>query len=209
MEKAFHSPAETSGRLKWLTFSRLIFTAVLLGATIWLQLGREPSPLTIPLLALYGLTGGIFFLSVVYAWFLKHSVHPERHAVLQITIDTVMVSLIIFITGGMSSIFSFLYLVVIIYASLLVRRGWSLWTAVLCGLQYTALVLMESYGIIRPVIADDIILAVNIETPQLVYRILMTTMACATVAILGSILAEQVRNSRREADGHGSPCEAG
>lgn len=190
--------AEAYDKLKWLTFFRLVFSTVLLGATIAVQLGEEPSFLSQPLLALYGLTGGIFFLSAVYAWCLKHATRYLFQAYFQIALDTVIVSLIIFITGGYSSIFSFLYLVVVIYASVLLLRVWSFLTAILCGIQYGILIALEYWGIVRPVIAESDALAGNFAGPQIVYKILMTLLACVMVAFLGNLLAEQARKTRRE-----------
>lgn len=190
--------AEAYDKLKWLTFFRLVFSTVLLGATIVLQIGEEPSFLSQPLLALYGLTGGIFFLSAVYAWALKHAKRYFFQAYFQIALDTVIVSLIIFITGGYSSIFSFLYLVVVIYASVLLLRAWNFLTAIFCGIQYGVLIGLEYFAVLRPVISDSDVLAINFAGPQIVYKVLMTLLACVTVAFLGSLLAEQTRKSRRE-----------
>jgi two-component system sensor histidine kinase PilS (NtrC family) len=50
----------------------------------------------------------------------------------------------------------------------------------------------------RPVIAESDALAGNFAAPQIVYKILMTLLACVMVAFLGSLLAEQTRKSRRE-----------
>ncbi len=193
-------PRDLYEKLKWLTFFRLVVTTVLLGGTIALQLAEAASFLTRPLLALYGLTAAIFFLSAVYAWLLKYGPGHRFQAYLQIVIDTGIVSAIIFITGGFSSIFSFLYLVVVIYAALLLFRVWSLLIALLCGLQYGVLILLEYLAMVRPVIVDPLSLASNTEGPQLVYKVLMTWMACVMVALLGSLLAEQARRSRRELD---------
>ncbi len=190
--------AEVYKKLKWLTFFRLVFSTVLLGATIALQLSEEPSFLSQPLLALYGLTAGIFFLSAVYAWCLKHATRYFFQAYLQIALDTVIVSLIIFITGGYSSIFLFLYLVVVIYASLLLLRVWSFFTAIFCGIQYGVLIGLEYWGVLRPVIAESDMLASNFAGPQIIYKVLMTLLACVMVAFLGSLLAEQNRKSRRD-----------
>ena len=189
---------ETYNKLKWLTFFRLIFSTFLLGSTIALQLGNAPSLMTLPLLALYGLTAGIFFLSAVYAWLLKNSARYFFQAYLQITLDTAIVSLIILITGGFSSIFSFLYLVVVIYASVVLFRVWSFLTAIFCGIQYGTIVALEYWRVVRPVIADSNLLADNYSGFEVAYKVLMILMACIMVAFLGSLLAEQTRKTRHE-----------
>ena len=48
--------------LEWLMFARLIFTTLLLGSSIVLQLSQTPSLVAVPLLLLYGLIVFIFLL---------------------------------------------------------------------------------------------------------------------------------------------------
>jgi len=189
---------EVYNRLKWLTFFRLVVTTALLGSVTALQVGKEPSFLTQPLFAVYSVTAGIFFLSAIYAWLLKHSNRYFFQAHLQITLDTFIVSLIIFITGGFSSIFSFLYLVVVIYASVFLLRAWSFLTAILCAIQYGTIIALEYFEAIRPVISDSPSLAASVAGPQVVYKMMMILLACLMVAFLGNLLAEQARKSRRE-----------
>jgi two-component system sensor histidine kinase PilS (NtrC family) len=198
MEGGGTSGQEAYNRLKWLTFFRLVVTVLLLSAATALQLGKDPSFLTQPLLAVYSLTAGIFFLSALYAWFLKYSDRYSFQAHLQIILDTFIVSLIIFFTGGFSSIFSSLYLVVVIYAGMFLSRGWSFFTAVLCGFQYAAIIALEYFGVARPLLADGVELAVNAPGLQVVFKILMILMGCLMVAFLGNLLAEQNRKTRRE-----------
>ena len=101
-------------------FFRVIFTSLLLGSTIILQLSENPSPLANPLLVLYGLIAGVFLLSFFYALILKHVKRKLLFAYIQIGIDTFVVTTILFITGSFASIFSFLYLVVTFFQYLLI-----------------------------------------------------------------------------------------
>ena len=96
---------------------RLLFTTLLIGSTIVLHISRSPSAISQPLLILYGLIAGIFMLSFIYALMLNRVKRRILFAYIQIGIDTFVVSLIIFVTGSFASIFSFLYLIVIIYGS--------------------------------------------------------------------------------------------
>jgi two-component system sensor histidine kinase HydH len=86
----------------------------------------------------------------------------------------------------------------VIYASVLLLRVWSFLTAILCGIQYGVLIALEYWGIVHPVIAESDALASNFAGSQIVYKFLMTMLACIMVAFLGSLQAEQTRKSRRE-----------
>ena len=97
-------------RLKWLIFSRILFSAILLGSTVILQLRESVSFFDPPLLILYLLIFAIFFLSFCYVLIFKSRIRPVTFAYGQIIIDTLVVTLIIFVTGSYNSVFSFLSL---------------------------------------------------------------------------------------------------
>lgn len=185
-------------RLKWLMFARVLFTTLLLGSTVVLQLGEASSPLAPALLVLYGMIASIFFLSFVYTLLLNRIKNVLRFAYLQIGLDTLIVSLIIFVTGNFSSIFSFLYLVVIIYSSMLLYRKGSTIISVLCSTQYALLVLLEYHGVLKPFAFEEGIAAAGADLNQVLYKILITILGCFAVAFLSSLLAEQARKSKKE-----------
>jgi len=193
-----HPEGDFDNKLKWLMFFRVLFTSLLLSSTIVLQLNENPSPLAKPLLVLYGLIAGIFFISFVYALVLRHVKHKLLFAYIQTGIDTFVVTLILFVTGGFSSIFSFLYLVVIIYSSMLIFRRGSMVMAALCSIQYGAMVDLEYYGILEPFVMEGILTAVNHAWSHVLYKILITVMACFAVAFLSGLLAEQERKTKKE-----------
>ncbi len=185
-------------KLKWLMSFRLHFTILLLGSTIIVQLGESPSPLAKSLLVLYGLIAGIFLLSLAYALLLPRVKRELFFAYIQLGIDTFVVTVIIFMTGSFSSIFSFLYLVVIIYSSMLLFRKGSMVMAALCSIQYGIMVDLEYYGVIKPFGMEGSILAVNYDSNQVLYNIMITMVACFAVAFLSSLLSEQARKTKKE-----------
>ena len=134
-------------KLEWVMFLRVVFTSLLLGSTIILQFSEKPFPLAVSFLIFYGLIVTIFLLSFCYALIFKHIKRKLIFAYIQIGIDTFAVTIIIFVTGSFASIFSFLYLVVIIYSSMLLFRRGSMVMAVLCSIQYGILIDLEYYGI--------------------------------------------------------------
>jgi two-component system sensor histidine kinase HydH len=185
-------------RLKWLMLARVLFTTLLLGSTIVLQLGFAASPLAPGMLVLYGLIVSIFFLSFLYTLLLGRVANVVAFAYVQIGLDTVIVSLVIYVTGNYSSIFSFLYLVVIIYSSMLLYRRGSMIISLLCSAQYTFLVISEYRGVLKPFEIEDGLAAGNGDLNQVFYKILITIFGCFAVAFLSSLLAEQARKSRKE-----------
>ncbi len=190
--------SEIAKKLKWLMFSRVLFTTVLLGSVIVLQLGESASFLAEPLLMLYGLIAGIFLLSIVYSIILPYAKQEFLFAYIQIIIDTVVVALIIFVTGGFSSIFSFLYLVVIVYSSMLLYGKGSMVIAALCSIEYGIMVDLEFYGILEPFVFEESLSAVYYDWRHVIYKIIITVVACFAVAFLSSLLSEQDRKSKKK-----------
>jgi len=189
---------ELRKKLKWLMLFRILFSTLLLGSSIIMQLGESPPPLGSPLIFLYGIIALIFFLSIIYALGLYHIKRHLVFAYIQLIIDTTVVTAILFVTGSFSSIFSFLYLVIIIYSSILLPKRGTLVIAALCSIQFGIMVDLEYYGVIYPFGEIDGLLASVYTESQIFYKILITMVACFAVALLSNFLSEQVRETRKE-----------
>jgi len=192
------SDRDLSHNLQWLMFLRVVFTTLLLGSSIVFQLRTSPSPMALPLLILYGLIATIFLLSFIYVFLLKRIRRIRTFAFIQIGIDTLVVSLIIFVTGGFASIFSFLYLLVVIYGSLFFFRRGSLMTAGLCSIQYGIMIDLEYFRILTPYGVVESLTAANYPGIVVFYKILIIIAACFIVSLLSSILSERERETKRE-----------
>ena len=171
---------------------------MLLGSTIILQLGEKTSPFAPSLIVLYGIIFVIFFLSFIYGLLLKRIKRDGPFALLQILVDTTIVSLIIFVTGSFLSVFSFLYLVVLIYSSMLLSRRMTLIIAAVCSIQFGIMVDLEYYGILTPFGMKTSHLAAMFAWNEVLYKVLITMMACFAVAFLSSLLSEQTRKTKKE-----------
>ena len=109
-----------------------------------------------------------------------------------------VVTLIVFATGGYLSFFSFLYLVVIIYSSVLLHSRGSMVMAIICGLQYSVMIGLEYYGILIPSGLEGSPLLLEYEWNRILYKIMFTVLACFAVAFLSGFLSEQTRRTRGE-----------
>lgn len=185
-------------KLKLLMLFRLLFTTILLGSTIIIQLNENVSALAPSLLLLYGLVAIIFIVSFAYSLALSKVQRKVMLAYIQISVDTVVVTLIVFVTGCFLSFFSFLYLVVIIYSSALLFLKGSMIIAGLCSLQYAVLISLEFYGLLQPFGVDISPLISEFGWLRVVYKVMITAVACYAVAFLSGFLSEQARRTRSE-----------
>jgi two-component system sensor histidine kinase HydH len=186
-------------KLNWLMSIRFLFALLLLGSTLAYQVGNQLDAQDTPIAILYGLAGTIIFLSAVYGALLPIA---QRYQLLilygQISIDTCCITLVIFVTGGYSSLFSFLYLVVVIYSSVFVFKRGSLLVALLCSAQFAALLILELNGTIGPFGNGGTIVGSAITAIQVLQKCVIMTAACFSVAFLSGYLSDQERQSKAE-----------
>src|SRR5215469_10830986 len=114
--------------LAWLVKVRIIILTFLLG--LQLAISRlTPAPFPIRLfinIVLLWYAISIFFALLVSFW-----QEYRIQSLLQVVSDLMLVSLVIYATGGVDSSYNFLYPLVIIVASILLPRLWAYLTAAL------------------------------------------------------------------------------
>jgi two-component system sensor histidine kinase HydH len=193
-----NSEGDLKNWLQKLMGARILFSCLLLGSTAFLEFQRPRSLEADPVYILYALIGIIFFLSLAYAIALKQVRHLRAFAYFQTVTDSLLVTVILYVTGGFSSLFSFLYLVVVVYSSLLLPRRGTVLIAALCGLQFGLMVDLEYYGFLNPYTSSGNALIAVTGGDQALYQMVIVMMACILVALLSSFLSEQALNTRRE-----------
>jgi len=192
------APQELKQKLRWLIFARVIFTTLLLGSTLFIHINQSYPAVEPSLYILYGIIFILFGLSLFYSLIRSHVQRHELFAYIQVAIDSVVVTTVIFVTGSLDSVFSFLYLVIIIYTSMLLYRKGSLFIASLCSLLYFALVQAEYLGFIHPFDFRNTLSSASYGWQYILYKVVITAVACFAVAFLSSLLAEQARRTRKE-----------
>lgn len=187
-----------SKKLKWLMLSRLLFAVFLMGGTIVYRANEHLPYLAKPFVYLYWLIAWILILSICYALIFEYFKNDTAFAYMQVVIDTLIVTAIVFLTGCLSSIFTFLYLIVIICASMFLSRKGSLVIAALCSMQYGLVVDLTYYKLISNnwILSGDY--AESYEWNQVIYKICTVMLACFMTALLSSYLAEQERRAQSE-----------
>jgi two-component system sensor histidine kinase PilS (NtrC family) len=131
--------------LAWLVKVRIIILTFLLG--IELAIARlTPSPL--PLRFFINAILLWYTISVFYLLLLSFWEELRIQSVLQVLTDLVLVSLVVYATGGEDSSLNFLYPLVIIVASVLLPRLWAYLTAALAFILYGTVLELAYFGVI-------------------------------------------------------------
>jgi two-component system sensor histidine kinase PilS (NtrC family) len=131
--------------LAWLVKVRIIILTFLLGLELAIaQLTPSYFPLRLFVTAiLLWYTISIFYLLLLSFW-----QEYRIQSVLQVLTDMVLVSLVIYATGGVDSSFNFLYPLVIIVACILLPRVWAYLTAALAFIMYGTVLELTYFDII-------------------------------------------------------------
>lgn len=184
-------------KLSWFMFSRVIIITFLLGATVLLQLRDSSAFLGPYLLSLYIIIISTYILTLICLFFLKRVRNLTFFTYSQIILDLVYVTAIVYITGGIESIFSFLYILSIINASILLYRQGGLITASASSILYGLCLDLEYYGVI-PSVTGSVPSTFYYQASDVFYTIAMNIVGFYATALLSSFLAEQLRRSKEE-----------
>ena len=176
---------------------RLLFVSLLLGASIYIQAKETQTYFGYIQTSHYLLIATIYFLTFVYAIILKYFKDLLWFAYAQLLVDTFFVTAIIYVTGGIVSIFSFLYILTIINGSIIIYRKGGMVIASSSSILFGILIDLQYYGIIHP-LGSPKEYVVQYQSPSIFFLILVNIVGFYLVAYLSSYLSEQARKSRFE-----------
>ena len=145
---------------------------------------------------IYTAAGVVYLLSLLYIALLR--LVPRRrkaNAYIQFTGDLVLITLLVYYTGGITSPFSLFYLVIIAVAATLLRRPGGFAVATLAYVFYAATLMGIYYGKLPLPEAHQ-----QREDPtfRLTYNLVVHFVGFYAVAILTSVLAHRVSRAERE-----------
>jgi len=180
------SARETQPWLAWLAKVRILIITVLLGIELVIA---QFTPVAFPLrlfvvTILLAYTISVFHLALLQFW-----QELRVQTVLQVATDLLLVSLLIYVTGGVDSSLNFLYPLVIIVASILLSRRWAFVTAGVAFILYGTVLelcyfqIVPSYSTTHPGMRTlQAIIAVNL-------------FGYGAIAYLAGLLASKLRQA--------------
>jgi two-component system sensor histidine kinase PilS (NtrC family) len=190
-------PDSLFSKIQWLMFFRAVVVTLLLGATAIVQIKESQFFKYASPIYLYLLIGLTYVLTLIYALLLRRVRHLKIFAYGQILGDVFFVTLLIYFTGGIESIFSWVYLLSIFSASTILYRRGGLLVASASGILYGTLLDLQFYQVILP-LGSRIPPADGFQSSYVLYLVGMNTVAFYLVAILSAYLSEQVRQKDEE-----------
>lgn len=181
-------------RVKTIMVLRIVF----LTGFVALVIAFERSSLReTPIVPLSAILCAAYFLSLTGALFLRIKANLQSVAWFQVLGDLCVIGGIIFTTGGVESPLSFLFLFVIIGASVMLPRAASYLTASGASIIYGLLVDLEYFNVIQPVYFFPKS-TVSYQGAYLFYIISLNVASFFAVAYLSSILNHRLRVIKEE-----------
>lgn len=182
-------------RLVWFIFIRLIVVSLFLATTFMLD-AREPGFYGEMLLtSLSRLIIATYAFSIITLFTLRLTDrYTKSITYLQLIWDLCFVTLLLLMTGGITSPYSFLYILSIINASVLLTRRDAVYTASLCGILYGAILDLQFYGKLT-LLGLSPLPALQFGANYIFYTIFVNIVAFYLTAFLTGYLAERARMS--------------
>ncbi|MBI3014528.1 MAG: PAS domain S-box protein [Candidatus Tectomicrobia bacterium] len=181
-------------KVKVLMALRVLVLTLFLGAVIVFQIKTRQSASLLPISMLIAVT---YFLTLLYALMLGRVKSLKLFCYLQIAGDILIETGIVHITGGVESVFSFLYIFSIISAAIILYRPGSYTIASLASILYGLLTNLELRQLLPSVYFHSQV-DTFVEGEYALYKVSLNIVAFFLVAFLSGYLAEKVRSTREE-----------
>jgi two-component system, NtrC family, sensor histidine kinase PilS len=172
---------ELERQLRWLMILRVVTVTTLLISAFAIELALKPDQTVRPL---FLLAGGAYGMVLIYAVLDRWLRGTATFIYVQLVGDALVVTAFVRITGGIDSPMSFLYLLPVGVASMLLYRRGGMTLAAACFALYAGLIL----GVFGTPVAPW----------RVWYFAIVHAMAFVSVALLASYLSERVRTQNDE-----------
>jgi two-component system sensor histidine kinase PilS (NtrC family) len=179
--------------LSWYLAIRLVVVCLFLGGTIFYQLQQGSWATAAAARYLTYLTLFAILQTVFSGFVLTRIKHYRKFINAQLSWDLLFVVLVLFFTGGVESLYSFLFILVIIAASVFCPRPQLLVVASASSILYGSLLDLQYYGYL-PVLSSQVINK-DIHHYDVFYAVFLHVGAFFLTALLSSALAERLRRS--------------
>ena len=175
--------------------SRVAIVTFLLGIATFVELMGMQTLSTISASTLFKTIFLTYILSIVYLFLLKYVRNLSLNIYIQSLCDVILITGMVYATGGIHSLYSVFYPLVIIYSVLFLGRRGGLIIASAAGIFYGLFVDLEFYGVIYPVFSAP----VQDDFPNAAYvfmRIIIHIFSFYFIAFLTSFVVEQEKKTR-------------
>lgn len=184
-----------NSRLRWLMLSRVAIVTFLLGIAAFVELKGMGTLSEISVSTLFKTILLTYILSMAYLPLLKYIRSVSLNIYIQSLCDVILITAMVYGTGGIHSIYSVFYPLTIIYAVLFLGKRGGLIIASAAGIFYGLFATLEYYGLIHHIfslpVPEEHLIAGYVFT-----RIVTHILSFYFIAFLTSFVVEQEKRTR-------------
>ena len=181
-------------RLRWLIFFRVVIATFLLGIAIFIRIKAAETSLQTAFAPIYSIIALIYLFSFACLFIPKIIKNIRTNIYLQSFSDLLLITGLVYVTGGIESIYSVFYPLVIIYSALFLAGRGGLISASVSSISYGLLLDLEYYGIIQP--TSPLGYDYNFDAGYVFSRIFIHIIAFYIIALLTSFAVKQEKTAR-------------
>lgn len=188
--------SETSANLNWVILLRALFALVLFFSTFLFCSSENIPLLELPYVIIFVVCSAVLLLSAFYLYFEKKPAFYLKLAYFQFIVDTIVVTVIIMVTGSYESVFTFLYLIVIISSCMFVHIKGCFIIAGLISFEYIMVLVVDYYDVVNTYTDFGVISLYGWN--NFIFKIIMVVGACFVIAALSAVLVRRAKQANHE-----------
>lgn len=181
-------------RILYLIISRIIIITIFLLITVFISIKKQLFPIPdVTLKYFYFIVIFIYLFSAVYALLYKLGIGYRRNIILQITIDILAVTFLIFMFGNTQIDYSLFYTLIIIYSAIFLGRKGGILVASISSIFYGIFINLEFHNLMPslPIIKIDY----EIYTADALTNLMVRIISFYFLAFLASFISEQEKKA--------------
>jgi two-component system sensor histidine kinase PilS (NtrC family) len=181
--------------LRSLIIFRVIIISLFLGLAIFITIKNYGFPISQNVLyLLYLIIISTFIFSIAYSLMLKFLDNLRFNIYLQLVIDVILITLLVYLTGSVRSNYSVIYTLAIIYSVIFLGRKGGFIVASAASISYGLLLDLEFYKLLPSI--SSLEHDYNLSVGDVFVRILVHILSFYVLAYVSSIVVEQEKKTR-------------
>jgi len=178
---------DLTSRLGWLMLFRVLVVSFLLGIAAFIQIRGADSLSQSTLYPIFIVIGTTYFLSIIYVVLLKIIKNILFCVYVQSFFDILLITVLVYVTGGIESVYSTLYPLVIIYSVIFLGKRGGVLAASASGIVYGLFLDLEYYDILHP-LSSELHHGYDYGAGYVFSRIFIYIVSFYLIALLGSFV---------------------
>lgn len=177
---------DTTHILQWHVFLRIVISFFILFSTIAFQFSEI-------LAFFWALIGTNVLVTLLSAFFIVRWHNYQWFSLFQVVWDILFVSALVYMSGGPYSLFTFMYILSVINASILLGKKGTISCAVTLLAGFTVITLSQYMDWFHPNFLDGVNYPVSATAQELAMKILLNGLAMLIAAVLSSKVTDQAK----------------